>query len=249
MSTRLTNSSNYASATDLANLAHRLNALEASLVKTGALIPSDLEFYLTGMRSRLADFSSASDARPSDSKTARNVSSGVPTGVSESEEAVSDTEGAALTLEHLAFGRSRVDGSHSMPHFGARLPSTVGKPAPNNNYHLAKATGPVGASPGSAGLYQDHSRKSSLGVADGKGLMDTKPERGESVYLDTMTEEERLTRINALLDLLGPTDVFDMLYKKTDVAMAALTKVLPTRERGELLIKTVSDHTELGLIA
>jgi hypothetical protein len=43
-----------------------------------------------------------------------------------------------------------------------------------------------------------------------------------------------------LLEVLGPTDVFDMLYRQTDVVLHALTKVLPTRERGEILVRALS---------
>jgi hypothetical protein len=55
-------------------------------------------------------------------------------------------------------------------------------------------------------------------------------------------------RIDALLDLIGPTDVFDLFYRRTEVALRALTKVLPTRERGEMLVKAVSQGIPAGEI-
>jgi len=140
---------------------------------------------------------------------------------------VDDTEGAALTLEYLAFGRSRVEGSHSLPHFGGRLPSTVSKHAPNNDYHLTR-TG-VAISPTTADLVTGGSmeviRRPSGAGADGRPSI--------------MPPDERDARVDALLDLIGPTDVFDLFYKRTDVALRALTKVLPSRERGELLVRAV----------
>ena len=144
-----------------------------------------------------------------------------------------DTEGAALTLEHLAFGRSRVDGGHALPHFGARYPSTVGRSAPNHSYHLAKSAinqSPLGMniSPGSRDVTLRH------GQGHGGGLNYT----GHG--LSPLSQDERTRHIDQLLDLMGPTDVFDLFYRKTDVVMKALAKVLPTKEKGEILVKAVS---------
>lgn len=191
-----------------------------------------------------------------------------------------DTEGAALTLEHLAFGRSRVEGAHSIPHFGARIPSSISKHAPNNDYHLARSSvsnvhthththsGGLAASPmsgsgralsisASAGNSPaDARRKSSLNIMPSSGSGEAQaqvrshgggygvpgqsegPDRRTS-YGESLSVEERQMRIDALLDLIGPTDVFELFYRKTDVAGRALTKMLPSRERGELLVKTV----------
>jgi hypothetical protein len=65
-----------------------------------------------------------------------------------------------------------------------------------------------------------------------------------------MTLEERDKRIAELVDLLGPTDIFDLFYKKTDVALVAIAKVFPSRQRGELLVRAVSRscNTETKLI-
>lgn len=227
--TRLIASSNYASTSDLAALAHRLDALESSLIKSGALLPADLERYLKGTREQMASF------QPTPTYGAPTLpEKGPPLA---EEETVDDTEGAALTLEHLAFGRSRVDGGHALPHFAMRYPSTVGRSAPNHDYHLAKTSSnqsPLGSSGtgispggvvhGGPGLGQDVTLKSSpLGI-------------GQS----NLSREERAKKIDKLLEVLGPTDVFDMLYRQTDVVLHALTKVLPTRERGEILVRAVS---------
>ncbi|ORY21258.1 hypothetical protein BCR39DRAFT_569954 [Naematelia encephala] len=235
--TVMTSPSNYASTADLAHLAHRLDALESSLLKSGALLPADLEQYLKNTRTHLTDIQDSEVAgRPvataRDKKTLTQIDN----------EEVDDTEGAALTLEHLAFGRSRVDGSHSLPHFGARMPSTVSRLAPNNDYHLNRGSFSLqaGPSPGSApGRESPHEpmRKSSLNQLNDFRLLG-------SNYGETLSPEERGARIDALLDLLGPLDVFDLFYRKTDVAMRALTKVLPSRERGELLVNAYLDRVD-----
>jgi len=147
------------------------------------------------------------------------------------EETVDDTEGAALTLEHLAFGRSRVDGGHALPHFGARYPSTVGRSAPNHSYHLARSAinqSPLGMniSPGAHDVTLRHGQGGGQNFT-GHGL-------------SPLSQEERSKHIDQLLDMMGPTDVFDLFYRKTDVMLKALTKVLPTKEKGEILVKAVS---------
>jgi len=134
-------------------------------------------------------------------------------------ENVSDTEGAALTLEHLAFGRSRVDGSHSLPHFRDRRVSSVMKPAPGHGYHLARTGLAAGEPPSSnGGLYSPQNK-----VA---GFDFTAPGNAE----------ERHARMLALADSMNPGDVFDMYFKKTDIILNALTRVLPDQKRGEILV-------------
>jgi hypothetical protein len=131
-------------------------------------------------------------------------------------ENVSDTEGAALTLEHLAFGRSRVDGSHSLPHFRDRRVSSVMKPAPGHNYHLARIGLPAGESNG--GLYSP-----------------SLTNRGFDLKAPQSSEENN-SRMLALADSMNPNDVFDMYFKKTDIILKALTRVLPDKKRGEILV-------------
>lgn len=146
------------------------------------------------------------------------------------EETVDDTEGAALTLEHLAFGRSRVDGGHSLPHFGARYPSTVGRSAPNHSYHLAKSA-------------NNHSP--AVGMMISPGAHDVTIRHGgksSGAKSSPLSNEERNKYAEQLLDLLGPMDVFDMFYRKTEVMVRAVTKVLPSKERGEILVKAVSSR-------
>lgn len=178
--------------------------MEAALVKSGSIVPSDLENVLSQIRAKV-------QSQPAE----RTESARASAGLDDDDDNVSDTEGAALTLEHLAFGRSRVDGSHSLPVLGGRKVSSISKGAPGQGYHLAR-TG-IAAGEGSI--------QPSLGV--GSPSYDLKPPR---------TKEERHARILALSETLPPMDVFDMCFKRTDVILNALTRVLPTKERGELLV-------------
>nr|ODN88678.1 nuclear protein [Cryptococcus depauperatus CBS 7841] len=207
----------YASASDIAIVNHRLDALEASLLKSGALRKADFDYFL---KSRSESDSTAAAALRRKAKHDDNV--------------VDDTEGAALTLEHLAFGRSRADGSHAIPHFAARL-SSVSRPAPNNDYHLAKSSFPIypsspGYNPGSASS-TGHKMDTNLSTPEEKG----KP---------ILSQEERQQKIEQLLDILGPLGVFDLFFRKTDLAMVALTKLLPFRQRGELLVNAYLEKVE-----
>ncbi|WVR04862.1 hypothetical protein IAU60_001874 [Kwoniella sp. DSM 27419] len=225
---------NFATTSELAALAHRLDALEASLLKNGAIRASDLDHFIKVLRG---------DEGPSAGNAVRKPSRTMqaPRDMAE-EEAVDDTEGAALTLEHLAFGRSRADGSHAMPHFGGRL-SSVSRPAPNNDYHLAKSIVPqqAGLSP-SAGYmplegFPAPRRHSTLNK---EYDVDGKP-RGAS---GGMGHEERMAKIDQLLELIGPTDIFELFYRKTDVAIVSLARLLPTRERGEILVKAYLEKVD-----
>ncbi|GMK56923.1 hypothetical protein CspeluHIS016_0307630 [Cutaneotrichosporon spelunceum] len=200
---QLVASSNYATTQDLANLAHRVDALEAALVKSGSIVPADLENILSQVRTKVQTTQSA--GRPDSARAS--------VGVDDDDDNVSDTEGAALTLEHLAFGRSRVDGSHSLPVLGGRKESTISK-APGQGYHLARS----GLSAGEGELQP---------VGASAASYDLQPVR---------SDEERRARALALSETMAPMDVFDMCYKRTDIILNALTRVLPSKERGELLV-------------
>ena len=112
----VSNTSNVASTSDLALLAHRLDALEASLVKSGALLPSDLDGFLKSTRlneSRDISLHNSPHNTPQRSLAGPSIEL----------DDVEDTESAARVLERLAFGRTRVDGGNAVPHFGARVMS------------------------------------------------------------------------------------------------------------------------------
>ncbi|WVQ69581.1 uncharacterized protein L199_007801 [Kwoniella botswanensis] len=248
---------NFATTSELAVLAHRLDALEAALVKNGALRSSDLDHFLNILREGEEGSSSTPKLAKRSNSTKIPVPSGPGGGSSQAlteEETVDDTEGAALTLEHLAFGRSRADGSHSMPHFGSRL-SSVSRPAPNNDYHLAKSIvpqqAPLTLSPPPLGslhlppLEQTRSNDSlglrRIGSYPANQTPGVTPEGAEPSRLSI---EERAQKIDQLLELLGPTDIFDLFYRKTDVAIIALTRLLPSRQRGEVLVKAYLEKVD-----
>lgn len=211
----LHSNSNYASTADLATIQHRLDALEASLLKSGALRKADLDHFLKTIQE-------AEPKKKAKSRDGEDI-------------AVDDTEGAALTLEHLAFGRSRADGSHAIPHFATRL-SSVSRPAPNNDYHLARSNvpfynSPPGYDPSSA---SSSGRKTSLNIS-------STPDQAKRIELSW---EERQQKIEQLMEVMGPMDVFDLFFRKTDLAIIALTKLLPSRHRGELLVKAYLEKVD-----
>ena len=200
----------YVTTSDLGFVTHRLDALESALIKSGTVLPADLDSFLKTSRASVAAFEPF--------ETPSQQAERDPTTLSR-EETVDDTEGAARTLEHLAFGGSRVEGGQALPHFGARLVSTISNYAPNNDYHLTRlGTTGTGLSP------------------DMNGKASGKPSGGQTKETPS---DERDARLDALLDLIGPTDVFDMFWKKTDVAMRVVSRVLPSRERGEVLVRAV----------
>lgn len=204
----------------MANLAHRLDALEAALVKAGTIVPSDLEQVLTQIQANVATTpvleQSQSHSNVANPSMASNPAMG-NTANEDDGDNVSDTEGAALTLEHLAFGRARVDGAHSIASFSTRKVSSVSKQAAGQGYHLAQV---------SSGTEHDSFTsplslaRRSFSFSDGK----------------SMNPSEHQARILALAEALSPMDVFEMYTRKTDVVLNALTRVLPTHERGELLV-------------
>ena len=219
--------SNYATTSDLALLAHRLDALESSLIKSGSLMPADLEQVLKNSRATL---SGGENVEPALSLLVPPVQNDAPSGLIppslNREVSIDDTEGAALTLEHLAFGRSRMEGGHAVPHFGPGVVSTAAKHVPNNDYHRARKSMTEGTEPMRSDSNSSGVRRPTPVGLDGR--------------ISDMQLEERDARVDALLDLIGPTDVFDLLYKKTDVVLRVLTKALPSRERGGLLVRAVS---------
>lgn len=165
-----------------------------------------------------------------------------------------DTEDAALTIEHLTFGRSsRVVGGHSMPYFGASHPSSIARREPNNDYHLARTShsSPIGhasalhqssnvrGGSGSPSRPQQPARKSSLNVQS-KSVKTEPTNLPPKRFADTLSHEERMTRMDALLDIMEPTDLVDMFWKKTDVAMRYLMMIFPDAEKGKFLVNAVS---------
>lgn len=200
-----------------------------------------------------------------------------------------DTEDAALTIEHLTFGRSGVAGGHSIPYFGARHPSSIGRKEPNNDYHLARTAhsspsgrdapplhphpGPSSGSP--SRVLPLPTKRSSLNVEvkserdrgrerewerdhqtqnqdqnqsrnQNQTSLQQHEERQQTTkqlgkrFMDTLSYEERMARMDALLDIMEPTDLIDMFWRRTDVGYRYLMKIFPDPEKGRFLVKAVS---------
>ncbi|ORX35880.1 fungal-specific transcription factor domain-domain-containing protein [Kockovaella imperatae] len=212
----VSNSSNVASTSDLALLAHRLDALEASLIKSGALLPSDMDHFLKS--SRLNE--SRDLSRPTSPRLTPRQS--IP-GPSVDMDEIEDTEGAARVLEHLAFGRSRVDGGTAVPHFGARVVSGIsgGFTRMRDYKGQGRDGSPTKSSDGVSAMQR---RLVGLGPA--------------------LSEEERSRRTDELLDLLGPTDVVNIFFRQTDVVLKLLVRILPDQEIGEVLVRTYLEKVD-----
>lgn len=184
-----------------------------------------------------------------------------------------DTEDAALTIEHLTFGRSRVAGGHSIPYFGARHPSSVGRKEPNNDYHLARTAHsspsgrdapPLHPHPGPSSGSPSHVlpqpiKRSSLNVEvksererEREHLQSSSLQQHEERqqttkqlgkrFMDTLSYEERMARMDALLDIMEPTDLIDMFWRRTDVGYRYLMKIFPDPEKGRFLVNAVSSY-------
>lgn len=54
--------------------------------------------------------------------------------------------------------------------------------------------------------------------------------------------------MDALLDIMEPTDLVDMFWKKTDVAMRYLMMIFPDAEKGKFLVNAVSTFLSMPLL-
>lgn len=140
-----------------------------------------------------------------------------------------------------------------MPYFGASHPSSIARREPNNDYHLARTShsSPIGhasalhqssnvrGGSGSPSRPQQPARKSSLNVQS-KSVKTEPTNLPPKRFADTLSHEERMTRMDALLDIMEPTDLVDMFWKKTDVALRYLMMIFPDAEKGKFLVNAVS---------
>jgi len=249
----------HATTAELATVAHRLDALEAALIKNRCILPADIDNYV---RSTISMYPTEEPARRKDTTAVAGPSTapGIDGGHNIPPKMDDDTEDAALTIEHLTFGRSRVVGGHSMPYFGASHPSSIARREPNNDYHLARTShsSPIGhasalhqhsnvrGGSGSPSRPQQPARKSSLNVQS-KSVKAEPTNLPPKRFADTLSHEERMTRMDALLDIMEPTDLVDMFWKKTDVAMRYLMMIFPDAEKGKFLVNAVSTFSCLCL--
>lgn len=165
-------------------------------------------------------------------------------------EAESDTEGAAMTLEHLAFGRRKTE-----------------HPEPGSNAH-----GPTFPQPVRSNSTGEHDRVQPEPAMNGIGVGEEFPHAALIKYQQPFETSIPTTSSGALsndmlpfrpmnlkqklnapvdsqvLDALEPTEVFSIFYQRSDVYVKALLSVLPDRRRGELLVRQVSLGTSLFLL-
>lgn len=238
-------------------------ALESILSQAGILAPGQLENILGG-KGKLTLVSLDHTLPNGASASFRgNGNNTAPTGsdiveeIAEGGEQESDTEGAALTLEHLAFGRRKQEqgagSSHSTHHNagpGSMLRRNVSDALGSDpvfdtgDAMRGPAINPFGRPGASAVVAKDPNDvfpysmtfsvlppgTSAAGVP--AHLLPQLPLRLKEKMAGPVKSE--------VLDALDPMDVFSIFYQRNDVFVKALLSVLPDRSKGELLVRSVS---------
>ncbi len=239
-------------------------ALEAILAQAGILAPGQLENILGG-KGKLTLVSldhtlpnGASTRAPGlgvSASAGPGMDPGLDGGTPEGE---SDTEGAALTLEHLAFGRRKQEqgaGSSHSTHPNAGSGSMLRRNVTNEsvqsrNSVLSEQDETSTMRAGSTAISKDPSEvfpysmtfsvlppgTTSAGVpAD---LLPQIPLKLKD-YMSKPIESN-------ILNALDPLQVFSVFYQRNDVFVKAILSVLPDRSKGELLVRSVSDDSRNG---
>jgi hypothetical protein len=276
------NSTGCASMNDLTALQYRLSVLETLLAESGIISPGTIDDLIANIQSKPKP--ATNQPVVGTSLTAAGVpkvdsSAGGPTqggalayGASTDRqrdaEVDSDTEGAALTLEHLAFGQRKTEQQAPALLSGRSLSGTV---------QSAMITSPVKMSGGSgsgrrdSGMAEDHvdlklngSKKAGyrtsmdatgtgFNVAStslNRGLTHnnmSKSGRGQAYHnaSDQFSSAKMSGLVTStILDSMDPAEVFSIFYQRSDVYVRALLSVIPTREQGELLVKQYLDRVE-----
>ena len=268
---------------DLTALQYRLSVLESLLAESGIISPGTIDDLIANVQSKpktvtnqpvVGTSLTAAGVPKVDSSAGGPAQGGVlgygaSTDRQRDAEVDSDTEGAALTLEHLAFGQRKTE--QQVPTLlSARSYSGTGTGAMN--------TSPVKISSGSkngrrtSGMLEDHldmklhggntagynsSSVDAAGtgfdiasVSNNKGMLSnhgSKSGRGQA-YPNALNQASS-TKMSGLvkstiLDSLDPAEVFSIFYQRSDVYVRALLSVIPTREKGELLVKQYLDRVE-----
>jgi hypothetical protein len=174
----------------------------------------------------------------------------------------SDTEGAALTLEHLAFGQRKTEQqvqTGGNP-FAAITDQIVPVPLPL----LPVSSGSGGPGPGGSGAGSGSGSGQGANTAEGGNSLMSQVEEMQqeplnmTVRMDQLENPAVVVRTRPsdgsspgrnrnglgsssnVLTALDPTEVFSIFYQRSDVYVRALLSVLPDRQRGELLVQQVS---------
>ncbi len=261
----LSPSTGCASTQDLVHVQQRLAALESILSQAGILAPGQLENILGG-KGKLTlvslDHTLPNGASASFRGTGGNTApsgSDIVGEPGEGGEGESDTEGAALTLEHLAFGRRKQEqgaGSTHSTHHNAGPGSMLRRNASDMNptgetmgFEMGDAmrgpaTNPFGRPGASTVSAKDPSEVFPYSMTfsvlppgtTGSGvpahLLPQVPLRLKEKMGGPVKSE--------VLDALDPLEVFSLFYQRNDVFVKALLSVLPDRSKGELLVRSVS---------
>ena len=138
----------------------------------------------------------------------------------------SDTEGAAMTLEHLAFGRGRADSSQTIPLDQSHLHSAKPSAFANGTFPAVYPRRLENDAAGTA-FYTPSNKPSVNGSLGSSG--DGGPNRVDAVQGNA----------KKVLEALEPTEIFSMFYQRSDVFVRALLSVMPSSDKGEILVRTV----------
>jgi hypothetical protein len=289
-----------ASTTDLTALQYRLSILESLLAESGIIAPDTLDDLIahhstsasssTHRRKLSTTTNTANSVQPvviGTSVTAAGVPKPEPGGYGPGPSALgsadrqrdvevdSDTEGAALTLEHLAFGQ-RKTGGQGPALIPTRSHSGTMTANRNNNSTIIPAAMDMGG-----GRRESRTALGDALFQDSKDLNQLRPLPGFRSSFDAsitgaVGQQDRLTRMESslgprqghvhdnlhvnptmvsssskpstvhtdILNSLDPAEVFSLFYQRSDVYVRALLSVLPSRQRGELLVRQYLDRVE-----
>jgi hypothetical protein len=265
---------------DLTALQYRLSVLESLLAESGIISPGTIDDLIANAQSKpktatnqpvVGTSLTAAGVPKVDSSAGGPAQSGVlgygaSTERQRDAEVDSDTEGAALTLEHLAFGQRKTE--QQVPALlSARSYSGTGTGAMNTS--PVKLNSGSGSGRRTSGMIEDHldtklnggnkagyrtsldATGTGFDIASGnKGMLQThgsKTGRGQAYpnALNQASSTKMSGLVNStILDSLDPAEVFSIFYQRSDVYVRALLSVIPTRAKGELLVKQYLERVE-----
>jgi hypothetical protein len=278
-----------ASTTDFMALQHRLSVLESLLAESGIIAPGTLDDLVANPQTKAKPKSSQhTHTHIGTSLTAAGVpklENGLKTGGSSGHthgyaplsssdrhrdlDIDSDTEGAALTLEHLAFGQRKTEQQQPPGHIGQAssgnnlasqfIPQSGGDVARrtsvsgsnnNNREDVAEMERALRASfsGSTAGFIAANDLAMMRGTngedLNGSGSSGVKDGRAPGQVQISRNKASSSKVNSAILDSLDPTEVFSLFYQRSDVYVRALLSVVPDRRRGELLVKQYLERVE-----
>ena len=240
-----------ASTNDLLNLQHRLSVLESLLAEAGIIAPGTLDELTANPNNKNNKMSTAAvgtsvtaagvpKREPSGTHTAQGYAALTDQGKQDNE-GDSDTEGAALTLEHLAFGQRKLSQLTAVGVGMTQFPPAAGSreeiaaPPSTGEGLINKAGG-------------DFARRNSVNPND---LSSVDVNTANNVGFSSLPPNLALFKQNlhrpvntALLNALDPSEVFSIFYQRSDVFVRALTHVSPDRKHGELLVYRYLERVE-----